>query len=80
MARKRLRGAHTLEFARLEHAQQGGLELQRDVGDFIEEERPAVGQFKAAHAIGLGVGEGAFDVAEQLALEHAFGESAHVDW
>ena len=52
---------------------------ERDVGDLVEEERAAVGELEAADAIGLGVGERAADVSEQLALEDAFGESAGVD-
>ena len=44
----------------------------RDVGDFVEKERAAVGQFEAADAIGARVGECAFDVAEDFALEGAF--------
>ena len=60
-------------------AQQLGLQALRDVGDFVQEERAAVGHFEAAHAVGLGVGERALDVAEQLAFEDALGEAAGVD-
>ena len=45
------------------------LQVDGHVGDFVEKQRAAVGQFEAAHAIGLGVGECAFHVAEQLAFE-----------
>ena len=51
----------------------------RNVGDFVEEERAAIGHFEAAHAVHLGVGEGALHVAEELALEDALGQSAGVD-
>ena len=67
-----------LELAGLEHAQQLGLLVQRDVGDLVEEQRAAVGELEAADAIGLRVGERALHVAEQLALEHAFREAAGV--
>ena len=67
----RARAADALELAGLEHAQQLGLQVQRDVGDLVEEQRAAVGQLEAADAVALGVGEGALDVAEQLALEQA---------
>ena len=75
----RVRRSDPLEFAGLQHAQQLVLLAQRDVGDLVEEQRAAVGQLEAADAIDLGVGERAFDVAEQLALEHAFGDAAGVD-
>ena len=45
------------------------------VADLVQEERAAVGVLEAAFAVGAGVGEGAFDVAEQLVLEDAFGRS-----
>ena len=70
--------AHPLELAGLEHAQQLGLEVQRDVGDLIQEQRPAFGQFEAADAVALGVGEGAFDMAEELALEQPLRQAAGV--
>ena len=75
----RARRADALEVAGLEHAQQLRLQVQRHVRDLVEEQRAAVGELEAADAIGLGVGEGALHVAEQLALEDAFGEAAGVD-
>ncbi len=36
-------------------------------------------QFEAADAVRLGIGEGAFHVSEQLALEDAFGKRAGID-
>ena len=68
-----------MHLAVLEDAQELRLLLERDVGDLVEEERAAVGELEAADAIGFGVGEGAADVSEELALEDAFGESAGVD-
>ncbi len=41
-----LRGANALQFAGLKHAQQLGLLAHGDVGDFVEKERAAVGQFE----------------------------------
>ena len=63
----------------LQHAQQLGLLAIGNVADFVEEERAAVRQLEAADAIGLGVGERAFHVAEELALEHALRKRARVD-
>ena len=51
----------------------------RHVGDLVEEEGAAVGHLEASDAVALGVGEGALDVAEELALEDALGEAAGVD-
>ena len=74
-----LRGADPLQFAGFKHAQQLGLLAQGNVGDFIEEERAAVGQFEAADAVGARIGECAFDVAEYLAFEGAFRQPAGID-
>ena len=67
-----------LELPRLQEAQEPGLEARGGVADFVEEERPAVGQLEAAHAVGPRVGEGALHVAEELALEDALGEPSRV--
>ena len=74
-----MRRAYALQFAGLKHAQQLGLLAQRDVGDFVEKERAAVGQFEAADAVGARVGECAFDVAEYFAFEGSLGQAAGVD-
>ncbi len=73
------RGADALHLAGLEHAQELGLLAQGDVGDFVEEEGAAFGEFEAADAVGARVSECAFDVAEELGLEGAFGQGAGVD-
>ena len=75
----RPRRAEPLELAGLDDAQQLGLLAHRHVGDLVEEQRAPVGELEAADAIGLGVGERAAHVAEQLALEHAFRDAAGVD-
>ena len=74
----RARRADALDLAALQHAQQLRLLRQRHVADLVEEERAPVGELEAADAIGLRVGERALHVAEQLALEHALREPAHV--
>ena len=70
--------ADALEIAGLEHAQQLRLQVQRDVGDLVEKQRTAVGELETADAVRLGVGEGALDVAEQLAFEDPFRQAAGV--
>ena len=59
------------DLAVLQHAQQLRLQLQREVADLVEEERPAVGQLEAAGVRGDRAGEGALLVAEELALDAA---------
>ena len=68
----RLRGTNPLELPGLKHAQQLGLLAQGDICDFVEEKRAAVGQFESANAVGAGIGKGAFDMAEDLALKGSF--------
>ena len=67
-----------LHLAGLQHAQQLGLQPDRHVGDFVEEQRALVCHLETADAVVAGVGEGPLDVAEQLALGDALGEAAGV--
>ena len=71
--------AHRLDTALLQHAQQLDLHVHRHVADFIEEQGAAVGQLETADAVGMGPGEGALAVAEQLALQQFLGDGATVD-
>ncbi len=72
----RARRAEPLELAGRDHAQQLRLLRHRHVGDFVEEERSAVGQLESPHAIRARIGKGAAHVAEQLALEDGLGHAA----
>ena len=58
------RTAQPLELALLEHAQQLGLQTERHVSDFIQENSPAMGLFEAPHAVVDRAREGALDVSE----------------
>src|ERR1700682_5017490 len=71
-------GTDALQLTGFENAQELGLKFQRHVRDFVEEKSPVVGKLKAPDAVDAGVSEGALDVAEKLALEDAFGETAGV--
>ena len=71
--------AQGLECLVLQHAQQLHLAGQVEVAYLVEEDGAPVGQFEAPRAVGGGVGEGAFLVAEHLALEQALGDAAQVD-
>ena len=68
-----------LEFVLLQNAQQLGLKRQGNFGDFVEEQRAAVGQLEAALALHRRAGEGAFFVAEEFALEEVFRHGGAVD-
>ena len=45
---QRFRPAHPLKLLLLQHAQELGLEIETHFGNFVEQERPAVGPFKGA--------------------------------
>ncbi len=62
------------------HAQELGLEFQRDVADFVQKERSVVGQLEAAKFLRDGAGEGAALVAEQLGFEQAGGDCGAIDF
>ena len=74
-----LRAAEALELLLLQHAEQLGLQLRRDVADLVEEQRPLVGQLEAADLLADGAGEGALLVAEQLALQQPGGDGRAVE-
>ncbi len=60
-----LHAAQVHEAAVLQHAQNLGLGVHAHGGDFVQEERAAVGHFKEAFLGGDGRGECALDVAEE---------------
>ena len=61
--------ADTAVFVILQNPQQFGLEVEGDVADLIQKQRAAFGQLELAQAPVHGAGEGAFFMAEQLALQ-----------
>src|SRR5215471_9071563 len=64
-----LRAAQALEDAGLQHAQEPPLYLQRDLADFVQKYRAAVGQLESPRLGRLRAGEGALLVTEQFALD-----------
>ena len=72
-------GAHRLEGAVLEHAQELHLQGRAHVADLVEEDGAAVREAEAPFAVVDGVGEGAAHVPEQLRLEQLLGDRAAVD-
>jgi hypothetical protein len=73
-----LGAAQTLELLLLEHAEQLGLQLWRDVTHLVEKQCPPVRQLEAAALLGDGAGEGALFVAIQFALQEARGDGRTV--
>src|SRR5579863_7493897 len=61
--------AQPLEFPLLQNAQQLCLKLERDVADFIQEERALVGQFKTSRFLRDRPGECSFFMAEKFTLQ-----------
>ncbi len=61
--------ADAADFAALQHAEQLGLHGLRQLADFVEKDRAAVGHFEQADAVFVGAGERAFAMAEQLAFD-----------
>src|SRR5262249_39426043 len=64
-----LRAAQPLEDAGLQHAQEPPLYFQRDLADFIQKDRAAIGQFESPRLGSLRAGESPLLVSEQLALD-----------
>jgi len=72
-------GADGAELVFLEGAEEFDLELEGELADFVEKEGAFAGLGEEAMAVGVGAGEGAFDVAEELAFDEVGGEAAAVD-
>ena len=74
----RLRRAHALELALLQHPKQLGLQPDADLADLVQEERTPVGQLEPAFARFVGAGESALFVAEQFAFDQPLGQGCTV--
>jgi hypothetical protein len=64
-----LGGADTAHFFFLQQAQESGLGLQWQLTDFVQKQGATIGSLNQSFALGLGAGEGALFVAEQLGLD-----------
>ena len=72
-------GADLLQLAGLQESEQQPLHPQRHLADFVEENRPFVGELELARLVAIGAGEAALDVAEQLRFEQRLGQAGAVD-
>src|SRR2546427_6537881 len=68
---ERTAAPQSLELALLEHAEELRLEIEGDLSYFVQEDCPAVGELEPSDALRDRAGEGAFLVAEQLALQQS---------
>jgi hypothetical protein len=71
--------AEPLDPVVLQEAEELDLEGRRQLADLVEEEGAAVRRLDAAAALGVGAGEGALLVAEELALEQRLRDRRAVD-
>src|SRR4051812_14492749 len=71
--------ADAFEIAFLQYAQQLALQFERDLADFVEEQRAAIGELEPADAVARRAGEGAADMAEELALEQFARDRGAID-
>ena len=75
----RLLVANSPDFTLLQDAQQLCLQSERQLADFVQEDRSAVGGFEEARLVRARPGEGAAHVAEQLGLEQRLRNRCAVD-
>src|SRR2546423_1705505 len=71
-ARRRGR-ADALEISRFQNAQEFGLQVEWNVGNFVQEQGAAIGEFESPDAIGARIGKSTLYVTEELAFEDTFG-------
>ena len=70
--------ADALEIPGFQDAQEFRLQVERDVGDFVQKQRAAVREFEPPNAVGTRIGEGTLHMPEQFAFKYALGESPSV--
>jgi hypothetical protein len=61
-----LSSTHTLKFPLLKNTQKSGLRFRRNLADFIEKDRPSLGQFKPAETPLQRPRKGAFLVTKEF--------------
>src|SRR5262249_56268463 len=71
--------AEALDLAELKEPQQLDLDTERDLSDFVEEQRTAPRTGDPPRAVAIGAGEGAAHVPEQLGLEDRIGQRGAVE-
>ena len=79
MKGRRLRLAEPLVLALLEDPEELHLDLERNLADLVEEERPLARGFELSRAILVGPGESAASIAEELRLDERRRKRGAVD-
>ena len=74
-----LRPADAVDDALLDGAQQFGLQAHVHFGNFVEQQRAAIGFLELADAAAERAGEGAFLMAEQFGLQEVLGDRGAID-
>ena len=69
------RAAQSLKLLLLQHTEQLGLQLRRNIAHFIEKQCPCMGELETANLLHDRAGEGTLFMAEQLAFQAARWES-----
>ena len=64
----------TFEFPLLQHAQQFALQVQRNLSNFVEKNRSAIGELESTDAVPQSPREGTLYVPKELALEEFLGD------
>src|SRR5664280_3045060 len=77
--RHRLAAADAVDQALLDRAQQLRLQAHVHLGDFVQQQRAAIGLLELADAAAERAGEGAFLVAEQLGLQQILRDRRAID-
>ena len=71
--------AEFLNFSLLNQAEQFHLQFQRQLPDFIQEQRSAIGQLYFPSLVGERAGEGSLNMPEQLRFQQVLRDGATVD-
>src|SRR6516225_10657845 len=70
---------HTLELLLLKHPEQLGLQSQRHISDFVQEQSSTISHFKAANFLCKGPGKRAFFVAEEFTFQQVKGNRRAIE-
>ncbi|MNI42721.1 hypothetical protein D3C73_970220 [compost metagenome] len=77
--RDRLTAPHPLDVFLLEKTQQVGLQLRRQVTDFVKEQRSAIGRLDPSDLALMGAGKRALLMTKQFGLDQVLGDGAAID-
>src|SRR5215207_11452990 len=76
----RMTSSYSFKLTFLQHAQELGLHVQRELTDLVEKKRSAVRNLKSSDAPGSSAGESSLFVTEQLAFNQCTGQGSAIDF